>query len=136
MGRGLSELQRTILRLAVDNRGRHREAVLGLRESLGAAVSVETCGADVYYAEVLAYYWGWEGTVPWRENRRRRFSKAQIGPMAYSSALASLSRAMLRLQKRGLVVGKQGRGSRWSGADLTDAGAELAAALLLQEVAP
>ena len=56
MGRGLSELQRTILGLAYRNRVNQSERVAaGDRRYTGGVWSV-----DLYYAEVLREHYGWE----------------------------------------------------------------------------
>ena len=112
----MSELQKTILRLAHENRARGEGA-------RGFADHQE--GTDVTYPQALAGYFGWEET-----GSRRifyKFSKKEIGEKPYRSAMASLSRAFGRLEARGLVVRTHSAmAAGWSGADLTDEGREVA----------
>lgn len=126
MGRGLSELQRFILRRA----GQVRR---------------------VYYADVLEGYFGWVPRQPIKRHGTTRnarypatgmeqtppeqvgelaspgrphFSRSSIGDATYRKAMASLSRACLRLGKRGLVTCLTGNVSRWAGVEITDQGRE------------
>jgi hypothetical protein len=101
MGRGLSELQRFILREA-GKRGR------------------------AYYADVLTGFFGWKPTpsrLP-RTPGQQRFSRSRIGERRYAKTMATLSRACWRLGQRGLVTCLQGARSHWSGVELTDKGRE------------
>ncbi len=124
MGRGLSELQKTMLRLAFRNRVSENR-------------TAESRGSDLYYYEVLAAYWGWDlpEHVQGRDHRHpgeHKFSKAAIGTKAYGTAHAALSRAVIRLQQRGLVDAISGKYSHWSGLNLTTDG--ITAALELEEL--
>src|SRR6516164_4813735 len=101
MGRGLSKLQRTILVRALDNRK---------QEGRGPD---KPGGADVYHAKVLADYFGWELPAwyyrrkkeeKWRSPASQKFSRADIGEKRYVAAQAAISRSLVRLQDRGLVV--------------------------------
>jgi hypothetical protein len=115
MGRGLSQLQKKILLMAYENRtqkARHQ-------------------GVDLRYPDVLREWWGWE-PVGWRWEKgercdasSRHFSKQQIGERQYRSAEASLSRAVRRLEERGLVYRSRilGHGV----IDLTEEGMQAAA---------
>jgi hypothetical protein len=103
MGRGLSELQKCILRLALKNR--EREQRRNARDS----------GADVYLSEVLVEYFGferdpdvfWGSKEPLRERLGTpKFSKATIRAKRYEAAQAALSRAALRLQERAAAYKK------------------------------
>jgi hypothetical protein len=92
MGRGLSELQKTILRMAAAN-----------EDDPHVKYSVS-------YAEVLRDYYGWQpekGHHAWNKDGTKGhgwgFSKARIGEKEYRSARAALSRAATRLYERGLV---------------------------------
>jgi len=129
MGRGLSHLQRIALEHALANRTRERRT------------GYERAGADVYHYEILAAAYGWEPThAPLRaesgaEHRTPlawHFSPSAIGRAVYEAATTATTRALRRLEERGLVTRRAGReGPRsWSGADLTPAGAALAAQLL------
>jgi hypothetical protein len=118
MGRGLSDLQKHILRLAFKNR---------------QAKGHDALEPDVYYCEVLRRYFALEvaeGTDP----RKRRCSIDRYWAVNYDAAHASLSRAMARLEQRDLLVLVKvtAEGREWAGADLTDAGV-LEAELLVAE---
>jgi hypothetical protein len=126
MGRGLSELQKTILRIAWRNREAERR-----HDGSG--------GGDVVYAEVLAEHYGWhpsrcrlQAPSYEKEDEERRtfgsqhFAKEIIGERVYNAAHAALTRAMTRLATRGLVTLVYGVNSRWSGANLTADGVRLA----------
>jgi len=116
MGRGLSDLQQTILTLALDNRrtGKH------------AAVFVTD---DLYACEILAAYFGWDPEPGWNGEPkplgpfRPHFSMDRIGERSYRAATAAVSRSLSRLKRRGLVR------SRLDGISLTDAGLQQAEAL-------
>jgi hypothetical protein len=119
MGRGLSSLQRFLL------------AESGRRGRL-------------YYADVLRHYFGFrpavameyekpgeagrDGPSSWEdggtlcEPGRQHFRPRDIGVRRYRSALASLSRACLRLDHRGLVKALQGAMSHWAGVEITAKG--------------
>lgn len=147
MGRGLSPLQKTVLLLALKNyeeEGRWRPHALGEPP------------ADVLQSEILEWWFQWEPDLRWmgpygrdpgfwwrprirqcpgdgetvgrRNWTGQKFSKAQRGS-AYNSARASLSRALTRLERRGLMTWVSGAWSLWAGADLTDEGVKLARAL-------
>ena len=142
MGRGLSGLQKTILRMAHDNR-------------VSMKRTDESRGADLYYYEVLAAVWRFDrhprtdsrGTpaplrvpedhaehVETSDGFRRtpghqHFSKAAIGAEKYNAATASLSRAVTRLEGRGLVRVMQGARSLWTGVVLTPDGIKFAEGL-------
>lgn len=128
MGRGLSELQKTILRIATRNRRAENRGVTSEQ------------GADAYYAEVLAESSGWTpDRAPLRYGPRygryaglrapggQHFRKSLIGDKSYNAAHAALSRAARRLEARGLVQRRRGANSRWSGVSLTPSGASLTA---------
>ncbi len=119
----LSRLQRSILELAYVNRvaeGRHSES----------------SGADLYFYELMVACFGFP-TPPRRygeTDRRRvpgsqRFSRRQIGAARYDAAQASVSRAVRRLEDRGLVVRLCGAVSHWSGLSLSPAGLAVAVGL-------
>ncbi len=80
----LSPLQRTILRLGINNRQRCKDQR----------------PIDVTRAEVLSGYYGWLVTPG---HRKIVFSRYSVGPARYNSAQVSLTKAMQRLRKRGLI---------------------------------
>jgi hypothetical protein len=119
MGRGLSPLQQAILTIAY----RNRQAEDRTRST--------NDGADCYYHEVLAAYYGFDLAVDrqWYQHYGRRhapgaqfFSRAAIGSGRYGAAKAALYRAVRRLEDRGLVEVWQGAVSHWTGVCLTDQG--------------
>ena len=124
MGRGLSELQKCILRLALKNvevEGRHTGH-----------------GTDVLHSEILAEFFGWRGNTRDQEGKRiysqSIFEREEIGAKQYASVQAALSRAITRLEQRGLVTATHGV-ARWAGANLTDAGMQLAKELSVNKSA-
>ena len=84
MNHRLSPLQRTILRLGFSNRQRRKDQR----------------PIDVTRAEVLSGYYGWLVTPG---HRKIVFSRYRVGPARYNSAQVSLTKAMQRLRKRGLI---------------------------------
>jgi hypothetical protein len=117
MGRGMSELQKTILRRALSNKTREQ------RDGSN--------GADVYGAEIAADHFGW--VLPphyYRDTTRcpgrHNFSKQEIGERRYSSVLAAICRAILRLEERGLGYKVRGAASQWTGLTLTEEGVQAA----------
>lgn len=112
----LSRLQRFILERACKNR---------ITESRGP----DSKGADLYYSEVLAGFFGFP--THHADLRKsiggHKFDIGKIGPRKYNAAQAAISRTMLRLMTRGLVVGMRGACSRWSGCNLTIAGMQAVA---------
>jgi hypothetical protein len=115
MARGLSGLQKKILLMAYESRRRGRDGH----------------GVDLRYPDVLREWWGWEPVRSgWAKDKRSPalgmlFSKTQIGEREYRSAQSSLSRAVRRLEERGLVTRARlfGHGTL----DLTEQGVEAAA---------
>ncbi len=111
MGRGLSELQKTMLTIAAEDKDdpkRHNVAL---------------------YNEVLVRHYGWRPT-----HRRGdvgpqgwHFSKRDIGEKEYRKARAAVSRSASRLAERGLVDFMVfSLTERYVGVRLTDEGAEVA----------
>jgi 3'-phosphoadenosine 5'-phosphosulfate (PAPS) 3'-phosphatase len=118
MGRGLSPLQQAILTIAYRNRQAEQRT------------QHTNDGADCYYHEVLAAYYGFELAVSrqWYQQYGRRhapgtrfFSRAAIGSGRYGAAKAALYRAVRRLEERGLVNVWQGAAAHWTGVCLTRA---------------
>jgi hypothetical protein len=124
MGRGLSDLQKTILRLALAN-----------REAEG-----DPCWYDVGYVEVLATHFGFEPRWPLRRRDGKRelfghpFSKAAIGADRYDAAHATLARAVRRLEARGLAMGVLDVEFRQAGVNLTAEGVAVARELSANSV--
>jgi len=117
MSRGLSTLQKTILRMAYVN------YAVGLR-------AADNRDVDVYFHEVLAAFWGWQPASPLRDHTGQfrpgqHFSRDAIGAERYNAAHASLSRAVVRLERRGLVTAHRGY-VKWRGIRLTPAGFDAA----------
>jgi hypothetical protein len=114
----LSPLQKQILALALENKQRE-----------GRSFNADT-GADVYYSEILTKVFRFPAKRPARRwPCNRIFDPTTIGRSRYRSAVASVSRAVLRLHIRGAVQSTHSRYSTWAGASLTPAGVEIAHAL-------
>lgn len=96
MGRGLSDLQRAILVVALRFRPRRLES--------------EHWVVDAFTFELLEEGFGWK-SLPDSKFGGRHFDKGKIGVEAYEAAHAALSRAIRRLEERGLVK-RIGRDSR------------------------
>lgn len=103
----LSKLQRAILSMAYERHGRVGN------------------GVDLYYAEILAEYFRFPALSDPSKPGSWHFSRAWIGPAEYDAAQASLSRAVRRLETRGLVTVYTGAISRWTGLSLTTEGLAL-----------
>jgi hypothetical protein len=122
MGRGLSELQRTILRLALRN-----------RDGSGK----EDPGIHVVHPEVLSEFYGftvnptklpsWLRYTPVSPRSRcRMFSPREIGDPRYNAAHVAVSRAFRRLADRGLLALMQYVHGQGGGGNLTEAGETVA----------
>jgi hypothetical protein len=109
---GLSKLQRWILDHAYQNRlAEHRDE--------------KSKGADLYYGEVLAGFYGFAYEHPRNPEMDTRdvfyghvFQPDVIGRSRYNAAQAAVSRAMTRLEQRGLVVVLRSVYSHWAGISL------------------
>jgi len=117
--RPLSKLQTWILEHARVNRlAEHRDG--------------ESRGADLYYKEVLAGFYGFPydryrnpECDPLRKSLgSQRFHPDQIGRPKYNAACAAISRACSRLEQRGLVRVMTGACSHWAGVSLAQLGGE------------
>src|SRR5262245_31279974 len=102
MGRGLSDLQRFILTRAAQQE-------------------------RLYYAEILAEYFGWElrKSMYLKDGKYwsgQFFGRRKIGEAVYHRVMATLSRTCRRLEARGLVQCVSGAYCRWSAVDITDKG--------------
>jgi hypothetical protein len=130
MGRGLSELQVTILALAYRNYQARMERMATL-EAGSIEYRVLTEGVpsvDLYHPEVLREHFGFEVQSDWwtpelgeRPTGGQNFSMQRIGERRYRSAQSSLSRAVVRLEARGLVERRSGHPA---GLNLTERGVE------------
>ncbi len=126
MGRGLSDLQKAILRIALRQQEAHAAEAAGLVASFGREPSAYGC--DVQHKDVLAEHFGFQKRKAkmFSFEEPDRFDRQAIGPAIYNRAEAALSRAIVRLESRGLVHRAQGAVARWSGATLTDEGLRVA----------
>ena len=105
MPRGLSTIQKRILRIAAGN-----------DDSLA------------YYAEVCHEHWGWVPVDPDAELHQpgtKKFNRAQIGHEEYNRTMATLSQSVRRLEARALGVRLAGTTSRWSAFEINDAGRQV-----------
>lgn len=151
MGRGLSHLQREILRLAYQNRQEavrayadaqaHPDRYPGRPTVWGRYQGLEylaTEGPDVRPHHVLGELYGfsehtvkmWRGRpIPWSQLRnvlygQKKFDREEIGLARYASATSATKKALERLVRRGLLT-REGWGYR-----LTDRGQAVAEGLL------
>ena len=125
MGRGLSDLQRSILIAAFkapDNRRGQRM---------------------LYYKDICTQYFGWlpgyaiwNNLDGWKWKYDPRYAEllgshcfaTQImGKKEYQRVMVTISKSVCRLEKRGLVECYQGTLSHWSGVIITEAGKSLLA---------
>jgi hypothetical protein len=85
----------------------------------------------LYYSEILEEVYAFPPAVGGERNPGSiRFDRQAIGPARYNAAQAALSRAMSRLDKRGLILRLCGGHSRWSGCSITPRGQRLIRAWL------
>lgn len=73
MGRGLSELQKTMLTMPVDEHG------------------------QIYVKDVVTKYYGW------KQSPNGHFNKKEIGPKQYISTYIAIRKSLKRLSDRGLI---------------------------------
>jgi len=73
MSRGLSELQKTMLTMPVDEHG------------------------QIYVKDVITKYYGW------KQGPNGHFNKTEIGPKTYMSAYIAIRKSIKRLSDRGLI---------------------------------
>ncbi len=132
MGRGLSPLQKTALRVAFTNRQREGHP--------------RSKGADVYNREILLEHFRFAPASTHRDGSPRKggrdpredpgtdfFSPGEIGRSEYRCACAVAARAASRLERRGLVTRVEGAVSRWAGMNLTRKGVEVAQRITSKE---
>lgn len=96
MGRGLSELQKTMLTMQPDEYNK------------------------IYVRDVITKHYGWVQHEPYR-----LFSKKEIGPKKYISAYIAVRKSLKRLKDRGLIWSPGGRANH-ARYELTQAGEEMA----------
>lgn len=114
MGRGLSDLQKSILVMAYGN----HEPTRG------------SFGCDLYTKDVLTGYYGWVPVKGYLDSPgSQSFDIQAIGEQKYRSTRAAVSRAFRRLERRGLVTRVMAVRSVWAGINLTEEGAEVAQSL-------
>jgi hypothetical protein len=128
MGRGLSKLQRFILHKASKIRRVHYPIILVEffgwepdpdRRNYRLVKEGDLC-ANLAARKLEPAKPDEIGSL--KNPRCHIFSRKMIGEKKYRSTMASLSRACLRLEDRGLVTCLVGARSHWSGVELTDAG--------------
>ena len=102
MGRGLSELQKTILTMQSDQSG------------------------HILVRDVITKYYGWVQTEPYKH-----FSKKEIGAKKYMSAYIAIRKSLKRLGARGLIWSPDplARANNFSHYTLTSEGRKLSAKL-------
>lgn len=89
MGRGLSDLQRWILK-AAEERDR------------------------LYYSDICEGYFGWTKIDGRSGPGAQKFDRAAIGAAEYNRVMATVSRSCRRLEARGLVHRIEGVYTRWT----------------------
>ena len=114
MGRGLSELQKRILKLAYTN-----------------ATTPKDCTERLYNYQIFEHIYGWVPT-PRAGTGSPKFNPDEIGHNAYRSAKVVVHKACRRLESRGVVIIVEASCSHWVGIALTDAGRELTANLVVE----
>jgi hypothetical protein len=88
MGRGLSELQKTIMRLAIDH--------------AATAPGYDIYANKVHISEIAEVYYGWKSTKKMTAYRERsRFDKKDI--KGYNAGKVAIFKALHRLKARGLI---------------------------------
>ena len=107
MPRGLSDLQKRILKLAYEKR------LLGQK----------TGPCDVCTTQVLLEIYDWPLAFDCFSVAAHNFDRKEVGQQEYDQAMVTVSRAMSRLEARGLVTRFKSRHA-WSGISLTPAGVE------------
>jgi len=119
MGRGLSELQKNILVKAYQNRLTHEadtQELMRLREGRPLSWGLGRIQDDLHSWEAMIVFFGCVPFTRWRANVEKsasgrvlnrwgnhRVSMVSTGRERYKSASASVNRAFIRLDKRGLV---------------------------------
>lgn len=123
MGRGLSELQKTILRVALEKHLAFEARIASGNDYRGFLEG------DTDRAQVLMEHFGWEqygGDYP---RQVFDFLPEEIGREKYRAGQAALSRAIRRLIDRGLLDRMYNSNDRRGATMLSEAGAALAKTL-------
>ena len=137
MGRGLSELQRTILLMAYKNHKKYtseiwikkeikeynKMRVMSTYEGISLPKEYTPFHFDLYHYEILAHLIGLDPNKMC-EYDVKRFKPESIGYKKYKSLNASISRAISRLWKRGLIDWYPFNHQSTSGIKLTEKGIE------------
>lgn len=136
MGRGLSDLQKRILTIALRNRTEGgTPQIVGTRQTRrGGVVTTykrktrkRLQRVDGQVSRAMATYISrYSADVLWCEVQSECFDAPAPGPKRAAAAV-SISRAARRLQQRGLVECRSY--SSWAGCDLTDEGVEVVKSL-------
>jgi hypothetical protein len=126
MGRGLSELQKTILRRALSNKERE-----------GRSFDEET-KADVFVNEIAADAFGWTLPAHYYDDPRfgrwgEHFESWRYSDEERNCVHSATSRSLKRLEARGLGYVVHGSFFRWCGFNLTPAGVEAAKPLSVND---
>jgi len=137
MGRGLSELQKTILSIAYENHKKYTSEawikkeieeynklrIMSAYEGLSLPKEYEPFHFDLYHYEILAHLIGLDPNKMY-EYCVKRFKPESIGYKKYKSLNTSVSRAISRLWERGLIVWYPFNHYSSSGIKLTEKGIE------------
>jgi len=137
MGRGLSELQKTILFMAYENHKKYTSEtwikkeieeynklrVMSAYEGISLPKEYTPFHFDLYHYEILAHLIGLDPNKMC-EYDVKHFKPESIGYKKYKSLNASVSRAISRLWKRGLIVWYPFDHHSTSGIKLTEKGIE------------
>jgi len=144
MGRGLSELQKTILKLSWDELEEHKKARIEVRndpellaEWLAVYVGRDDKPAPEKFAvmvkdnwlglietnDIFVKFYGWSPRTDRFGNRY--FSKSEIGSKAYMAAYIAVRKSLNRLISRRLLTASEG--GRYRGYHLTSEGKDLMA---------
>ena len=107
MPRGLSDLQKRILKLAYEKR------LLGQK----------TGPCDVCTTQVLLEIYNWPLAFDCFSVAAHNFDRKEVGQQEYNQAMVTVSRAFKRLEARDLATRFKSRHA-WSGISLTPAGVE------------
>jgi len=137
MSRGLSELQKTILSMACENHKKYTSEawikkeieehnklrIMLAYEGVSLPKEYVPFHVDLYHYEILAHLIGLDPNKMY-EYRVKRFKPESIGYKKYKSLNTSISRAISRLWKRGLIVWYPFNHHSGSGIKLTEKGIE------------
>jgi len=108
--RGISVLQRAIIRIAYQHRQR-----------------AESNQADLFFYQfVVEYFFKATRAEDKPDPDRQHFTRKKVGRRRYQRTMTSLSRAVTRLEERGLVRRVKVKGCQWTGLSLTSKGLAMA----------